>query len=380
MKKVLCIICCLSLMFTLFSCKEKGGIDVSSVISTSSSIPVLNETKDESLSDTTESAEEQKNDTVSNITSQATTTTSKIPSNTVVTTSKPKASQSSSSAKKESSSSKPLESNDESSKKQASSQNSNENSFEKVFKYTVKDPENKRGLDEKKHGFSFGVAKNGVPNSQSVLNQKTFDSFKNVEALALDTKTKEKVMYLTFDNGYEYKNLTADILDTLKDKKVKAAFFITLSYARQNKALVKRMIDEGHIVGNHSATHPSFPNISRKEMANEIAELDNFLRENFSYTSPYFRFPAGEHSENALELVSSIGFKSVFWSVAYADWNTANQNGKKYAYETVTSRFHPGAVILLHAVSKDNAAALSDIIDKAKKEGYSFKTLDDYFK
>ncbi|MBQ8910014.1 MAG: polysaccharide deacetylase family protein, partial [Oscillospiraceae bacterium] len=106
-------------------------------------------------------------------------------------------------------------------------------------------------------------------------------------------------MYLTFDNGYEYENLTADILDTLKEKDVKAAFFVTLSYAKQNPELVRRMIDEGHIVGNHSATHPSFPKISRTEMAKEIAELDNYLVENFSYSSPYFRFPSGEYSECA---------------------------------------------------------------------------------
>ena len=380
MKKILCIICCLSLVCSLFSCKGKDNAAVtSSVISAPSTTPVLNEMKDESSSDAAESADVQESDTVSNNNSQTSTTTSKVQSDAAVTTSKPKASQNSSDAKKESSSSKPKESKGETTSKQASSKGEDKNKSEKVFKYTVKDPENKRGLSKKKHGFSFGIAKDGKPHSQSVLNQKTFDSFKNVEALALDTKTKEKVMYLTFDNGYEYKNLTADILDTLKEKKVKAAFFITLSYAKQNKALVKRMIDEGHTVGNHSATHPSFPDISRKEMAKEIAELDNFLRKEFSYTSPYFRFPAGEYSENALELVTSIGFKSVFWSVAYTDWDTSKQNGKKFAFDTVTKRFHPGAVILLHAVSKDNAAALSDIIDKAKKEGYKFKTLDNYF-
>ena len=244
--------------------------------------------------------------------------------------------------------------------------------------YTVNDAENERGLSTEKKGFSFGVAANGVPHSQSVTNQKTFDAFENVEALALDTKTQEKIMYLTLDNGYEYKNLTADILDTLKKKNVKAAFFVTLSYVKQNPKLVQRMIDEGHIVGNHSATHPSFPKLTRTEMAQEIATLDNYLRDNFSYTSPYFRFPAGEHSECALELVTSIGFKSIFWSVAYADWDTSTQKGADYAFSTVTSRFHPGAVILLHAVSQDNADALGRIIDEAHNQGYKFKTLNDY--
>ncbi len=248
-----------------------------------------------------------------------------------------------------------------------------------LFNYTVNDPNNLRGLSTEKKGYSFGIAKDGKPHSQSVINQNTFDSFENVSALALDNKSTEKVMYLTFDNGYEYENLTADILDTLKEKGVKAAFFITMSYAKSNKALVQRMIDEGHIVGNHSTTHPSFPSLSRTQMAEEIANLDNYLRETFGYTSPYFRFPAGEYSECSLELVTSIGFRSVFWSVAYADWDTSNQKGTDFAYNTVTSRFHPGAVILLHAVSKDNAAALDSMIDFAVSQGYTFKTLDNYF-
>lgn len=245
--------------------------------------------------------------------------------------------------------------------------------------YTVNDPENTKGLSTKSNGFSYGVAKNGVAHDQSIINQRTFDGYANVDALALDTETQEKVMYLTFDNGYEYENLTADILDTLKEKDVKAAFFVTLSYAKQNPELVRRMIDEGHIVGNHSATHPSFPKISRTEMAKEIAELDNYLVENFSYSSPYFRFPSGEYSECALELVTSIGFRSIFWSAAYADWDTSTQNGADYAFSTVTSRFHSGAVILLHAVSRDNAEALGRIIDEARNQGYALKTLDDYF-
>lgn len=244
--------------------------------------------------------------------------------------------------------------------------------------YTVPDPENTKGLSTELKGFSYGVAKNGVPHDQSIINQRSFDGYEDVKALALDTKTQEKIMYLTFDNGYEYEKLTADILDTLKEKDVKAAFFVTLSYAKQNPQLVQRMIDEGHIVGNHSSTHPSFPKITRTQMAEEIATLDNYLRENFGYSSPYFRFPSGEHSECALELVTAIGFKSVFWSAAYADWDTSTQKGAEYAFSTVTSRFHPGAVILLHAVSRDNAEALGSIIDEARNQGYTFRTLDEY--
>lgn len=244
--------------------------------------------------------------------------------------------------------------------------------------YTINDPNNLRGLSTTRIGFSYGIAKNGVAHGQSLSNQQIFDSFENVEALAVDTKTQEKVMYLTFDNGYEYKNLTANILDTLKGKKVKAAFFVTLSYVKQNPELVRRMINEGHIVGNHSTTHPVFPGLTRTQMAQEVLILDNYLKENFSYKSQYFRFPTGAYSECALELVTSVGFRSIFWSVAYADWDKSTQKGADYAFSTVTSRFHPGAVILLHAVSQDNADALGRIIDQAHNEGYKFNTLDQY--
>ena len=250
----------------------------------------------------------------------------------------------------------------------------------KVKMYEVTDPKNERGLSTARNGYGFGIAENEKPPQMSLDNQTKFDGFNGVRALAVDTKTEEKVMYLTFDNGYEYKNLTGKILDVLKEKKVKAAFFPTLSYIKNNGNFIKRMIDEGHIVGNHSATHPDFSTISRTEMANEIYLVDKYLQDNFGYKSYYFRFPSGAHSECALELVSSVGFKSIFWSVAYSDWDTGNQKGTDYAYDTVTSRFHPGAVILLHAVSVDNANALGKIIDRAREMGYRFATLDEYYK
>lgn len=248
-----------------------------------------------------------------------------------------------------------------------------------VGEYTVIDAENARGLDNKKYGFGFGVAKNGKPHEISVNNQKKFDGMQNVEALALDTVSTDKRMYLTFDCGYEYKNLTDDILDTLKEKNVKAAFFVTLSYIKSNPDKVERMIKEGHIVGNHSATHPVFPDISRTKMADELYKVDEYLQKHFNYKSDYFRFPTGAYSENALELVTSVGYKSIFWSVAHGDYDTEKQPTVKATFDTVTGRFHSGAVILLHAISQSNTDALSDIIDEAVAQGYTFKTLDDYY-
>ncbi len=249
-----------------------------------------------------------------------------------------------------------------------------------VGPYTVYDAQNTRGLSTKKSGFGFGVAENGQPHSISVNNQARFDAMANVNALALDTKCIDKRMYLTFDCGWEYNNLTADILDTLKEKQVKAAFFLTLDYVKKNPALTRRMIDEGHIVGNHSAHHPSFPTISREKMAKEIWELEDYIKKNFNYESKYFRFPSGENSECSLELVSSIGYSSIFWSVAYGDWDVNKQPTTEVAVKTVTDRYHNGAVILLHAVSTANADGLSQMIDIAHTQGYQFKTLDEYNK
>lgn len=245
--------------------------------------------------------------------------------------------------------------------------------------FTVNDPYNTRGLSEVRCGYSFGVASGGMPNSVSVNNQLKFDSLQGVTALALDTVSADKRMYLTFDCGYEYNNLTASVLDTLKEKNVKAAFFCTLDYINKNPQLVHRMIDEGHIVGNHSATHANFSTISRTKMAEEIYIVYKYLQDNFGYTTDYFRFPEGVYTESALELVSSVGCKSIFWSVAYADWDTSKQPEPESAFATVTSRYHSGAVILLHTVSETNNAILGRLIDQATAEGYSFKTLNDYY-
>lgn len=245
--------------------------------------------------------------------------------------------------------------------------------------FIVNDPENTRGLSETRYGYSFGAASNGQPHSISINNQLKFDGLQNVEALALDTVSSDKRMYLTFDCGYEYNNITAAILDTLKEKNVKAAFFCTLDYLKKNPSIVRRMIDEGHIVGNHSATHPDFTKLSRTEMAREIYSVHKYLLDNFGYVSEFFRFPTGAYSESALELVTSLGYKSVFWSVAYSDWDTSAQPEHESAFLTVSSRYHSGAVILLHAVSDTNSAILGRLIDLAFAEGYALMTLKDYY-
>lgn len=241
--------------------------------------------------------------------------------------------------------------------------------------YKLSDINNSNGYSNEMQSHGYGVATEEKPHEVSVTNQKIFDDM-GYDSVCLDTVTEEKVLYLTFDCGYE-NGYTAMILDVLKEKNVPAAFFCTLPQMRDKHDIIARMINEGHIVGNHSVTHPDFSTLSGSEIVDEIKGFDDYIRENFGYSSLYFRFPQGKYSENSMRAVNELGFKCVFWSLAYADWDIENQKGAQYAHDTVMSRIHPGAVILLHAVSPDNANALADIIDSAREKGYEFRSLED---
>lgn len=238
------------------------------------------------------------------------------------------------------------------------------------------EPIAEKTLSTEKIAHSYGVAKNGVANEISINAQKFFET-NGFNAFCLDTKSKEKVLYLTFDCGYE-NGYTSKILDVLKEKNVNAAFFCTLPQVKENPELIKRMIVDGHIVGNHSVTHPSFAEISTEQMTTEVKEMEQYLQSEFNYSEPYFRFPKGEYNEVALNQLNKLGYTCVFWSLAYADWDLNNQKGSDYAFDKVISRLHPGAVILLHSVSPDNANALGSIIDEARSQGYKFVSLRDY--
>ena len=236
--------------------------------------------------------------------------------------------------------------------------------------------ENTRNLPSTTISHSYGVASEEKPHSISVGYQQMFDE-KGYDAICYDSGAQEKYVYLTFDCGYE-NGYTAKILDTLRDKGVHAAFFCTLPEMKENAEIIARMINEGHIVGNHSVTHRDFSTLSRKEMYEEVKGFDDYLREHFGYSAQYFRYPQGKYSENSLDMLNQMGYTCVFWSLAYADWDLNDQKGADYALDTVMSRIHPGAVILLHAVSPDNANALADIIDAARAKGYSFRALSDF--
>lgn len=188
----------------------------------------------------------------------------------------------------------------------------------------------------------------------------------------------KKHLYLTFDNGYE-NGYTEKILDILKKEKVPATFFITGHYIKSASTLVKRMDKDGHIIGNHSWHHPDLTTVSDERLLDELEKVRLGTEKLTGKKSmAYVRPPRGIFSERTMSLAKQAGYTHVFWSLAFIDWHVNKQKGWKYAYDEVMKQIHPGAVLLLHTVSKDNADALEKIIKDLKKKGYTFKSLDDF--
>ncbi len=183
--------------------------------------------------------------------------------------------------------------------------------------------------------------------------------------------TTQRTIYLTFDEGYE-NGYTAKILDTLKAHRVKAVFFITGDYFDANPELIRRMIEEGHTVGNHTENHPSLPALSAKQAEEEILSLDRKMQDKFGYEMFFLRPPKGEFSEETLRTAANLGYRCMMWSFAYKDWVVTEQKGAEYACKMVMENLHCGAILLLHAVSPDNANALGDIITQCRSAGYEF--------
>lgn len=182
-------------------------------------------------------------------------------------------------------------------------------------------------------------------------------------------------VYLTFDEGYE-NGYTPEILDVLKEKGVKAVFFVTLPYVKSCPELVQRMIDEGHVVGNHTNKHPNMTTISAEEGYDNVADLHKYMEENFGYSMYLFRFPEGAFSEQNLGLLQSLGYRCVFWSFAYNDWDPENQMDPDKAFMKVTGSLHDGEIFLLHAVSKTDTEILGNVIDKVRDLGYTFELIE----
>lgn len=188
---------------------------------------------------------------------------------------------------------------------------------------------------------------------------------------------EEKILYLTFDCGYE-NGYTDDILAVLKKHNAPACFFVTQTYIRDNVDLVKRMKEEGHNVGNHTITHPCMTNLSFDEIVQEINGCADYMREATGYAmDPYFRPPCGEYSARVLALANDLGFRTIFWSMAYKDYDVNDQPGSDYVIKHFRKYHHCGAIALLHNVSSSNANALDTVLTELEQEGYRFGNLDD---
>ena len=188
--------------------------------------------------------------------------------------------------------------------------------------------------------------------------------------------TEKKTIYLTFDAGYE-NGYTAEILDTLSEHKVPAAFFLVGTYIRDNPDLVKRMAEEGHIVGNHSMNHRDMSAVSDISVfKEELSQVETAYKKATGKKMPkFYRPPEGKFSVTNLEMAQKLGYQTVFWSLAYVDWNVDNQPTREEALQTLIPRTHKGAIILLHSTSKTNAKVLGELIERWKAEGYSFGAL-----
>jgi len=197
-----------------------------------------------------------------------------------------------------------------------------------------------------------------------------FDSF-------FHGSSDEKNLFLTFDAGYENGH-TAKILDALKENNVPATFFLVGTYLRDNPEIIKRMVDEGHIIGNHTMKHANMSKKSAKDFASDLTKFEELYESIIGSKMPkYYRPPEGVFTEGNLAAAKEMGYKTVFWSVTYADWDNKKQPSREHAFEKLMPRLHPGGIILLHSTSSTNADIMHDFIAKCREMGYEFKSLDE---
>ena len=203
----------------------------------------------------------------------------------------------------------------------------------------------------------------------------TFEELAKYDAFYAE-QTEEKHIYLTFDVGYENGN-TASILDTLKKHNVSATFFVVGTYIESDPELVKRMAEEGHIVGNHTWHHPDMSQIAALDtFKKELVDVEDAYREvTGEGMTKFYRPPQGKYSESNLQMAQELGYKTFFWSLAYVDWYDDNQPTKEEAFDKLLGRIHPGAIVLLHSTSDTNALILDELIQKWEEMGYTIRSL-----
>ena len=223
--------------------------------------------------------------------------------------------------------------------------------------------------------IEWGI-KRGVNGEQPDLGSKNKELIEKYNGMAMGNK-ESKNIYVTFDLGYEA-GYTENILNTLKENQVPATFFITAHYVNTASDLVQRMIDDGHIIGNHTVNHKSLPALSETELTNELMNLHTAIYEKFGYEMKYMRPPKGEYSDRSLSYSCKLGYIPVMWSFAYADWDESAQPLKESAIKKIIDNVHNGEIMLLHATSKTNMEILNTVIKQIKSMGYEFKSLDEF--
>lgn len=235
--------------------------------------------------------------------------------------------------------------------------------------------QNVEGLNNKKIGWGIKRNDNHEQPDVGSLNKQILDKY---EGYSIGNKDSKKV-YLTFDEGYEA-GYTEKILAVLKENDVKATFFITAHYVNTQPELVQKMINDGHIIGNHTVNHKSMPDLDTDTIKKEVMNLHTSIYEKYNYEMKYLRPPKGEYSEKTVAYTRNLGYTTVMWSLAYDDWDEQKQGREDYAKQKILDNVHNGAIILLHGNSKDNTNVLDYCIKEIKKMGYEFKSLDEFEK
>lgn len=228
-------------------------------------------------------------------------------------------------------------------------------------------------LSNKKIEWGIQRGKNHEQPNLGDYNKRVIEEF---DGLAIGTNQKPYV-YLTFDVGYEG-GYTEKILDILKENQVNATFFVTGQFVKTSPRVIERMILEKQIIGNHTVNHISMPNSNDEKVEQEIMDLHKMVYDNFDYEMKYMRPPKGEYSEKNLAIVQKMGYVPVMWSFAYDDWDDNKQGREEYGKKKIMDNLHNGEIILLHATSKDNANILGSVIKEIKRQGYEFKSLDEF--
>ena len=223
--------------------------------------------------------------------------------------------------------------------------------------------------------IEWGIKRN-ENHKQPDLGKKNKEILEKHNGIALGNNEKPYV-YLTFDLGYEA-GYTDKILDTLKENKVQGVFFITAHYLNTQPELVKRMINEGHIVGNHTVNHKSMPSLTNEEIKKEVMDLHQAIFQKYNYEMKYIRPPKGEFSERTIEATEKLGYKTVMWSFAYVDWDEKKQPSEQEALNRIMENLHNGEIMLLHGTSKTNAGIMDEMIKKVKEAGYEFRSIENF--